>query len=47
MAQAVDALQHLDESPLVDSVFAIADHAAAYERLDTPGRLGNVLLDLT
>ncbi len=46
MSHAVDALQDLDESDLVDSVFSIADHVKAYERLDAPGRLGNILLDL-
>jgi len=47
MCRAIDALQHLEESELIDSVFAIQDFAAAYERLETPGRFGNVLLDLT
>lgn len=46
MDRAIDALHRLEESPLVDSVFDISDHAAAYERLDTPGRFGNVLLAL-
>jgi hypothetical protein len=44
MEHAVEALSRLDEEHLVDSVFDIADHRAAYERLDTPGRLGNVLI---
>jgi D-arabinose 1-dehydrogenase-like Zn-dependent alcohol dehydrogenase len=44
MDHAVEALSRLDEGDLVDSVFDVADYRAAYERLDTPGRLGNVLI---
>jgi zinc-binding alcohol dehydrogenase/oxidoreductase len=47
MLEALDALGDLDEAQLVDSVFDIADHQAAYERLDTPGRLGNILINLS
>jgi D-arabinose 1-dehydrogenase-like Zn-dependent alcohol dehydrogenase len=47
MTEALSALRELDESELVDSVFDIADHQAAYERLDTPGRLGNILINLS
>jgi D-arabinose 1-dehydrogenase-like Zn-dependent alcohol dehydrogenase len=47
MDHAIDALERLDDdSELVDSVFELADHQAAYERLDTPGRLGNILIDV-
>jgi threonine dehydrogenase-like Zn-dependent dehydrogenase len=44
MEHAIAALGGLDETHLVDSVFEIADHRAAYARLDTPGRFGNVLI---
>lgn len=47
MAHAIGALERLDENDLVDSVFDLADHRAAYERLETPGRFGNVLLKLS
>lgn len=44
MTNALDALLSLDGGSMIDSIFEIADHAAAYARLDTPGRFGNVLL---
>jgi zinc-binding alcohol dehydrogenase/oxidoreductase len=44
MEHALDALPGLDPATMIDSVFDIRDHADAYRRLDTPGRLGNVLL---
>ena len=47
MDHAVAALSDLDASGLIDSTFPLADHANAYRRLDEPGRMGNILLDLT
>jgi D-arabinose 1-dehydrogenase-like Zn-dependent alcohol dehydrogenase len=46
MDEALNALSDLNESDLVDSTFSLSDHRSAYRRLDTPGRFGNVLLDL-
>ena len=47
MDHAVAALSDLDACGLIDSTFTLADHAKAYQRLDEPGRMGNILLDLT
>jgi D-arabinose 1-dehydrogenase-like Zn-dependent alcohol dehydrogenase len=44
MTSALEALTSLDARSMIDSIFDIADYAAAYTRLDTAGRFGNVLL---
>jgi threonine dehydrogenase-like Zn-dependent dehydrogenase len=46
MEHALDALLDLDPSTMIDSAFDIHDHDAAYRRLDTAGRLGNVIMSL-
>lgn len=46
MQRAVDALPRLEDADMVDSSFPLAEHTAAYERLETPGRFGNVMVAL-
>jgi D-arabinose 1-dehydrogenase-like Zn-dependent alcohol dehydrogenase len=44
MTSALEALRGLDAGSMIDSIFEISEFAAAYRRLDTRGRFGNVLL---
>lgn len=46
LADLLDHVKAHGWAPVVDSVFPLDDVAAAYERLDSPDRVGKVVLDL-